>query len=98
MFETPKSTELLARAADLRTLPPTFDPDYVDKVVKPFFLTSKYEGESPLLPMIDLAFSKEAAVPPHIIGMLYDSWTPNFEEEGVTVFLRGYDKRGPNNE
>jgi len=30
--------------------------------------------------------------------MLYDNWTANMDEEGVAVFLRGYEKRGPNNE
>jgi hypothetical protein len=48
--------------------------------------------------MIDVALSKEAASPPHIFGMLYDNWTANLDEERVTVFLRGYEKRGPNNE
>jgi len=48
--------------------------------------------------MIDVALSKEAAIPAQIFGMLYDNWTPNMDEEGVTVFLRGYEKRGPNNE
>jgi hypothetical protein len=66
--------------------------------VKPFFLCAKYEGEPPLLPMIDVALSKEAAIPPHIFGKFYDNWTPNMDEEGVTVFLRRYEKRGPNNE
>jgi cytochrome P450 len=51
-----------------------------------------------VLPMIDLALSKEAAIPAHIFGMLYDSWKPNVEEEGTSVFLQGYGNRGPNNE
>lgn len=66
--------------------------------MKPFFLNAKYEGEPSLLPMIDVSLSKEAAIPPHIFGMLYDNRTPNTDEDGVTVFLRGYEKRGPNNE
>jgi cytochrome P450 len=66
--------------------------------LKPFFLSSKYEGEPQLLPMIDVALSKEGAIPAHIFGMLYDNWTANMDEDGVTVFLRGYEKRGPNNE
>ena len=70
----------------------------VEGAVKPFFLSAKYEGEPQLFPMIDLALGKEAAVQPHIFGMLYDNWTPNMDEEGATVFLRGYEKRGPNNE
>src|SRR5208282_4510427 len=80
-----------------RMMPPTFDPDYVENVVKPFFLSANYEGERPLLPMIDLTLSKEAGMPPHIFGMLYDNWKLNMEE-GVTVFLQGYEKRGPDNE
>jgi hypothetical protein len=98
MIHPPKKAEQVGRPPDTRTLPPTFDPAYAEGVVKPFFLSAKYEGEPPMLPMIDVAFSKEAAIPPHIFGMLYNNWTPNMEEEGVTVFLRGYEKRGPNNE
>ena len=97
MNEPPKKAELVGRPPDTNMLP-IFDPAYVEGAVKPFFLSTKYEGEPPLLPMIDLALSKEAAVQPHIFGMLYDNWTPNMDEEGVTVFLRGYEKRGPNNE
>jgi len=63
----------------------TFDPAYVEGAVKPFFLSTKYEGEPPLLPMIDFALNKEGAVQPHIFGMLYDNWTPNMDEEGVPV-------------
>ena len=98
MNEPPKQAELVGRPPDTRALPPTFDPAYVEGAVKPFFLSAKYEGEAQLLPMIDLALGKEAAVSPHIFGMLYDNWTPNLDEEGATVFLRGYEKRGPNNE
>lgn len=55
MIHPPKKAEQLDRPADTRTLPPTFDPAYVEGVVKPFFLSAKYEGEPPLLPMIDVA-------------------------------------------
>ena len=98
MIHPPKKAEMVDRPADTTTLPPTFDPAYVQGAVKPFFLSANYQGEPPLLPMIDVALSKEAAIPPHIFGMLYDNWTANMDEEGVTVFLRGYEKRGPNNE
>ena len=98
MIDPPKKTEQAERPPDTTELPPNFDPAYVEGAVKPFFLSAKYEGEPPLLPMIDLALGKEAAVSPHIFGMLYENWTPNLDEEGVTVFLRGYEKRGPNNE
>jgi hypothetical protein len=30
--------------------------------------------------------------------MLYNGWAPNPEEEGTSVFIQGYGKRGPNNE
>ena len=62
------------------------------------FTRQSMPSEPPLLPMIDVVLSKEAASPPHIFGMLYDNWTANLDEEGVTVFLRGYEKRRPNNE
>src|SRR4029077_6459115 len=44
-------------------IPVNFDPDYIEKVVIPFSLTGIYEGERPLLPMIDVNFSKENALP-----------------------------------
>ena len=46
--------------------------------------------------MKDVALSKEGAIPAHIFGMLYDNWTPNMDENKVTVFIRGYEKRGNN--
>src|SRR3954454_20193244 len=79
-------------------LPPTFDTEYVTGAVAPFLLSSTYVGETPSVPMIDLALSKEKAVPPQLWGLLYDDWTPNPEEDGVTVFMQGYEHRGPNNE
>jgi hypothetical protein len=41
------------------TIPPNFDHDYVEKAVIPFFLTSFYEDQQPMLPMIGVNFSKE---------------------------------------
>jgi cytochrome P450 len=78
-------------------MPPDFDTDYVEATVKPWFAGGLYVGEVPSLPMIDLALSKENASGP-IWGMLYDGWAPNPEEEGVTVFLQGYEDRGSHNE
>ncbi|MEU3302198.1 hypothetical protein ABZ729_20545 [Streptomyces sp. NPDC006678] len=78
-------------------LPPTFDPDYIERAVVPYLSSSEYVGERPALPMIDLALSKENAAPPHFWGMLYDRWAPD-PEEGTTVFITGYDQRGPDNE
>jgi hypothetical protein len=37
-------------------------------------------------------------MPAHLARMLYDNWELNMEEEGLTVFIQGYQKRGPNNE
>ena len=79
-------------------MPPTFDPAYVQGAVKPFFESTTYRGERPVLPMIDLALGKEAAMPAHLVGMLYDTWDLNMEEEGLTVFTQGYQHRGPHNE
>jgi cytochrome P450 len=79
-------------------LPPTFEAEYVAGVVAPFLLSGRYIGESPSLPMIDLVFSKEKAIDAHMWGLVYDGWAPNPEEEGVSVFIRGYENRGPNNE
>ena len=85
-------------ARPIGLLPPTFDADYVAGAVAPFFLSSSYIGETPSLPMIDLALSKEKAVPIQLWGMLYDGWMPNMEKDGLSVFMQGYENRGPNNE
>jgi hypothetical protein len=77
-------------------IPDNFDPNYVEKVVIPFFLTDVYEGERPRLPMIDLNFSKENALPHNAFGIIYRDWKPT-PEKGVMVFLQGLEKRGENN-
>ena len=77
-------------------IPANFDHEYVEKVVKPFFLTSFYEGERPMLPMVDVTFSKENALPYDLWGLITRDWRPT-PEDGVTVFLQGLEKRGPNN-
>jgi len=79
-------------------LPPTFEEEYVEGAVGPFFLSPEYAAERPALPMIDVTLSKENAVPPHFWGMLYDGWAPNAEEDGGAVFFQGYENRGPDNE
>jgi sugar lactone lactonase YvrE len=68
-------------------LMPNFDPTYVENVVAPYILSNRYRGDQPLLPMIDLAFSKEGALLPSIWGLLYDGWQPAGDEDGLTVFL-----------
>ena len=78
--------------------PPNFEPEYVAGAVAPFLLSGEFTGETPSLPMIDLAFSKEKAVPVQLWGMLYEGWVPNPKEEGLSVFMQGYENRGPHNE
>jgi hypothetical protein len=80
----------------ISTIPVNFDPEYVRHVVVPFFLTSFYEGERPVLPMIDVNLTKENALPFDFWGLIYRDWQPT-PEEGVTVFLQGLGKRGENN-
>jgi hypothetical protein len=78
------------------SIPSNFDRDYVEKAVIPFFLTSFYEGERPMLPMIGVNFSKENALPYDLWGLITRDWRPT-PEAGVTVFLQGLEKRGDNN-
>ncbi|MDH7798852.1 MULTISPECIES: hypothetical protein [unclassified Beijerinckia] len=90
-------TELEASAAQLRArFSQTFDPTYVENAILPFFLVSVYQGEKPMLPMIDKALSKENALPTYLWGLISKSWRPA-PETGVTVFLQGLEKRGPDN-
>lgn len=78
------------------TIPANFDREYVEKAVIPFFLTSVYQGERPMLPMIGVEFSKENALPYDLWGLITRDWRPT-PEAGVTVFLQGLEKRGPHN-
>lgn len=78
------------------SIPSYFDRDYVEHAIVPFFLTSIYEGERPALPMIDVALTKENALPRDLWGLIFPDWKPS-PEEGVTVFLQALDKRGDNN-
>jgi cytochrome P450 len=73
-----------------------FDPAYVENVILPYFLVSIYSGEQLALPMIGLNLSKENALPAELWGLISESWRPN-PKGGVTVFLQGLDKRGPDN-
>jgi hypothetical protein len=95
--QSPLPEQILTAVERFRaTIPANFDPEYVEKAVIPFFLTSFYEGERPMLPMIDVNFSKENALPYDLWGLIYHDWRPT-PEEGVTVFLQGLEKRGDNN-
>jgi hypothetical protein len=79
-----------------KSIPSNFDQNYVEHVLIPFFLTSVFEGEPPLLPLINVTFSKENAFPAEFLGLIYKGWKPS-REEGVTVFLQGLEYRGENN-
>jgi hypothetical protein len=95
--QVPLQDKIAAALARFRaTIPANFDSTYVENAVVPFFLTSLYEGERPLLPMIDLNLSKENALPYDLWGLLYKDWKPT-PKDGVTVFLQGLEKRGDNN-
>jgi hypothetical protein len=98
LSEKSLTTKLAADALPIGLLPPSFPSDYVAGAVVPYLLSGIFYGETPSVPMIDLALSKEEAVPIQFWGLLYEGWTPNPEEEGYSVFLQGYAKRGPNNE
>jgi hypothetical protein len=73
-----------------------FDANYVESVIIPYFLANTYRGERLFVPMIDIRFSKENALPCHLLGLLYEGWKPT-QEDGVTVFLQALEKRGPDN-
>ena len=91
------SGDVAAALARFRSsIPSNFDREYVENAVVPFFLESIYQGERPVLPMIDLPLTKENALPFDLWGLLYKDWKPT-PEEGVTVFLQGLEKRGDDN-
>src|SRR5262249_24063446 len=84
-----------AGSADLRTtiahlrnrFSAEFDKTYIEHVIIPSFLATTFKCERLLLPMIDVQFSKENALPRHVLGLLYEAWRVA-PEEGVTVFLQ----------
>ncbi|WP_354084975.1 hypothetical protein [Bradyrhizobium sp. S3.3.6] len=91
------ATAVESSAARLRTqFSKQFDPEYVENAILPFFLVSIYQGERSMLPMIDLSLTKENALPTDMWGLISKSWRPA-PQDGVTVFLQGLDKRGPEN-
>lgn len=98
--------ELFSKKADknrvtqrLREILPTiFDLEYIENVIFPALVTTAYIGERLSVPMIDPDFfSKEEALPYFLWGMLYDTWEPNLEEDGLSVFIQGYANRGKDN-
>jgi hypothetical protein len=46
--------------------------------------------------MIDVKLTKENALPFDLWGLISETWKPS-PENGVTVFLQGLEKRGPDN-
>ena len=91
------ASDVAAALARFRqSIPGNFEQDYVEHVLIPFFLTSTFEGEPPLLPVINVTLSKENAFPAEFLGLVYKGWKPS-PEEGVTVFLQGLEYRGENN-
>jgi cytochrome P450 len=90
-------TDLMSEIARLRRqYLGEFDPAYVENVIVPHFLVSTYQGERASLPMIDVKLTKENALPYDLWGLISESWKPS-PENGVTVFLQGLEKRGPDN-
>ncbi len=90
-------TDLASAVARLRKqFLAEFDPAYVENVTVPHFLVSVYDGERLWLPMINVEFTKENALPYDLWGLLSETWKPA-PEDGVTVFLQGLEKRGPHN-
>jgi cytochrome P450 len=90
-------SDLLSAVARLRAqFLSEFDPAYVENVIVPHFLVSTYQGERPTLPMIDVKLTKENALPYDLWGLISETWKPS-PENGVTVFLQGLEKRGPDN-
>ena len=73
-----------------------FDRTYVENVIIPYFLANTYVGERLFLPMIDVKFTKENALPLYVWGLLNEAWKPA-PEDGVTVFVQALEKRGPDN-
>jgi len=67
------------------TIPANFDHEYLEKVVRPFFLTSFYEGERPMLPVIDVTFSKEK----HCLSTYGDS-LPGIGDRPLKTALRSF--------
>jgi hypothetical protein len=91
------SADLQTTIAQLRSrFSAEFDNTYIEHVIIPSFLATTFKGERLLLPMIDVQFSKENALPRHVLGLLYEDWKVS-PEEGITVFLQALEKRGPDN-
>lgn len=87
--------EIRRLAADALHLEFTeLDPVYIDHVVVAAMLTSLAVDQRPTMPMLDpVQFSKDAALPYFLWGLLYDAWEPQPTTNGTTVFVTGYGDR-----
>ena len=65
-----------------------FDPAYVENVIVPHFLVSIYDGERLFLPMIDVEFTKENALPYDLWGLLSETWKPAPERRRHRISTR----------
>ena len=61
MIDPPKTAGQQDESPDTGMMPSTFDPAYVQGAVKPFFLSSVYLGERPVLPLMPLSWLCESA-------------------------------------
>ena len=61
-----------------------FDPDYVKNVIGPHLLVRTYQGERPLLPMIDVKLSKENAMPDDLWGLISETWKPDAKKVSLS--------------
>lgn len=72
---------------------PDLDTGYIEHVVVAAMLTSLAVDQRPVMPMLDHdLFSKNAALPEFLWGLLYDDWAPD-PTKGKSVFITGYDQR-----
>ena len=72
---------------------PKLDVAYIEHVVVAAMLTSLAIDQRPVLPMLDHHnFSKSAALPHFLWGLLYDAWQPE-PATGSTIFVTGYPDR-----
>ncbi|WP_202223512.1 hypothetical protein [Okeania sp. KiyG1] len=74
------------------------DLEYIRHVIlTSLFLVRLNQGARLTLPLLDdEKLSKQNALPYQFWGLLYENWQPE-PEEGTTVFLTGYQNRGPDN-
>jgi len=92
IFSHPEEVRRLASEA-LHLALPDLDSTYIEHVVVAAMLTSLAVDQRPAMPMLDPdLFSKNAALPEFLWGLLYDDWAPD-PTKGTTVFVTGYDQR-----